>query len=180
MSPGPVPLQVPPPEPRPDTVLCRLGIPADLPAFEVMLRRYLLEQRKDGSPVRVTKKTVDFYRELADSYLRGSLFGGLVLAEEGGQLAGFVLGGEDTGGGSRLDTDLGRVLIVWAIWVEKTHRKVGTALTMLRFAQLKSLELGFEVAVMSVREENKQGLALVRAMGVQPVERIFTFRFVGA
>lgn len=153
----------------------RFGRQSDLPAFELALRSYLLEQRTLGSPVRVTRQTVDFYRGLCESYLRGSLFGFLILAEEAGRLVGFVLVGEDTGP-PVLDTSLGRMAIVWLTWVAEPFRKTRLALGMLRFGRPRAVELGFETASMLVREGNLQGSALARAFGAKPAEQILHFQ----
>lgn len=152
----------------------RFGRQSDLPAFELALRSYLLEQRKTGSPVRVTRQTVDFYRGLCENYLRGSLFGFLILAEEAGRLVGFVLVGEDTGP-PRLDTALGREAAVWLAWVAEPFRKTGLGIGMLRFGLPRAVELGFETATMTVREENQEGLALCRAFGARVAERLLIF-----
>lgn len=152
----------------------RLGTPEDLPAFEAMLRLYLLEQASAGSPVQVTRRTVDWYRDLARSYLQGSMFGVLVLAlGPEGNPVGFALAGEDLGT-PRLDTTLGRTAVVWLAWVQPQLRKGGTALSMLHWGQPRLRDLGFRTAVMTVREGNAEGEALTRAFGAKPAERMFS------
>jgi len=150
----------------------------DLPVFEQMLRAYLAEQEDAGSPVRLTRRTVDWYRDLARAYVRGSLFGVLVLSEVEGpvgpQPVGFALAGEDLGE-PRVDTMLGRTAVVWLTWVAPAHRKDGRALDMLIWGRPTLLEQGFEVASMSVREDNTQGHALCLAFGAEPVERLYRF-----
>lgn len=165
---------------------CRFAGPDDLPAVEEMLRSFLLEQATAGSAVQVTRRTVDWHRDLARSYVRGSLFGVVVLAEvqvPGGpdsdqpcpwKVVGFVLAGEDLGQ-PRLDTSWGRQAVVWGAWVAPSHRKLGTALAMLSWGRPQLVEQGFATAVMSVREENAEGDALTRAFGARPVERVFRF-----
>jgi len=156
----------------------RLAALTDLPVFEVMLRAYLAEQEEAGSPVRLTRRTLDWYRDLARAYLRGSLFGVLVLSEAEGpvgpQPVGFALAGEDLGE-PRVDTTIGRTAVVWLTWVAPEHRKGERALSMLRFGRPTLLEQGFEVASMSVREDNPQGHALCLAFGAESVERLYRF-----
>jgi len=155
----------------------RFAEPGDLSAFEEMLRTYLKEQEA-SSPVRLTRKTVDWYRNLAHSYLKGSLFGTLVLgeveSEVGPQVVGFALAGEDLGQ-PRVDTTLGKVAVVWLVWVAPEHRKSLAALGMLLFGRPKLLELGFETAVMDVRENNPEGKALTLAFGAHPEEMVYHF-----
>lgn len=151
----------------------------DLQVFEEMLRRYLAEQQAAGGAVQLTRKTVDWYRDLARIYVHGSGFGVVVFAEEDGpvgrQPVGFAMAGEDLGI-PRIDTTLGKVATVWITWVDPTRRKTGAGLGMLLFGRPRLLELGFETAAMSVREENTEGLALCHAFGAQPVERFLRFR----
>lgn len=149
----------------------RLALSSDLGAFEEMLRAFLLEQAAAGSTVQVTRRTVDWYRDLARSYVLGSLFGVLVLAEEGAPV-GFALAGEDLGQ-PRLDSDLGRQAAVWAVWVNPAHRKHGTGLAMLSFGRPLLVDQGFQTAVTSVREGNVEGDALTRGFGARPMEQLF-------
>jgi hypothetical protein len=137
-----------------------------------MLRTYFLEQRAMGSPVLVTQRTLDFYRGLARSYIGGSLFGGLALAGEPAHA--FLLGGEDPGQ-PPLDLDLGRVAMVWLIWVAPEHRQTRLALDLLSWGRHRLLEWGFETALMCVRDDNVAGLALTHAFGARPEERIYRF-----
>lgn len=161
----------------------RFGTVLDLPAFEEMLRSFLLEQAGAGSPIQVTRRTVDWYRDLAHSYLKGGLFGGLALAEAEGpvgpQPVGFVLWGEDPGV-PRLDTDLGRVAVVWLIWVRPEHRKLSTALRLLHFGEPEAVKLGFKTALMNIRTDNTEGQALARAFGARPVEMVLRWGLGGS
>jgi ribosomal protein S18 acetylase RimI-like enzyme len=151
----------------------RLATPADLPAWEDRLRAYLLEQEK-SSPVRLTRRTLDWYRNLAHSYLKGSLFGVLVLAMKEAEMTGFALGGEDPGT-PHLDTNLGRQAVVWLVWVDPAHRQSGLGLGMLSFGRPHLVELGFETAVMSVRAANAEGVRLTEAFGARLEELIYLF-----
>jgi len=145
----------------------------DMPAFETMLRAYLMEQEAHGSPVQCTRKTFNFYRDLAHFYLKGTLFGVLVLTEEEG-VKGFALAGEDFGQ-PRLDTTWGKSAVVWLVWVDPTVRKTGAGLGMLTFGRSRLLELGFEVAVMSVRNQNLEGQALTLSFGAAHEESSYIF-----
>ena len=151
----------------------------ELPAIERMIRLYLAEQEDNGSPVQLTKRTVDAYRLLASSYLVGSLFGVVVLAiletaEAAPETVGFALAGEDIGL-PRFDTSLGRLAQVWIDFVEPAYRKSGAGIGMLLFGRSRLLELGFETAAMSVREGNTAGRALTEAYGSRFVERLYHF-----
>ena len=146
----------------------------ELPAIERMIRLYLAEQEDSGSPVQLTKRTVDAYRLLASSYLVGSLFGVVVLAyvetaEAAPELVGFALAGEEISP-LAFDTTLGRVAFVWQVWVAPEHRKAGAGLGMLTFGRPRLLELGFQTASMSVRAENQESRALCEAFGAKLVE----------
>ena len=147
----------------------------DLKKLDPMLRDYLHEQREAGSPVLPTQRTFNAYRDMARAYLSGSLFGVLVLAEDEGTPVGFVLAGENTSGGTRFDTSLGKVAYVWLVWVAPHVRKHGVGLSMLSFGRPRLVELGFNVAAMTVREDNTEGQALTLAFGASPTEREFLF-----
>lgn len=142
-----------------------------------MLRHYLSEQEKVGT-VRLTRRTLDVYRDIGRSYTSGGLFGTLVFAERdsgvGPQPFGFALAGEDFTG-LRLDTTLGRVAFVWLVWVTPSERQTGAGLAMLLFGRPRLLELGFETASLGVREGNTEGHALSRAFGATVNERQYLF-----
>lgn len=163
---------------KPAPPACRLAVAADLPVIEEMLRSFLLEQLAQGSPVQVTRRTMTWYRDLVRSYVRGSLFGVVVLALEGEQPVGLAVAGEDVGE-PRLDTSYGRTAVVWGAWVEPAHRKQGTALAMLSYGQPFLMEQGFVGAVMSAREDNREAEALISSFGAHLVERIYRFVFLG-
>lgn len=154
----------------------------DLSAYDELLRRYLMEETKAGSPVRMTRRTLDFYRDLARGYLIGSDFGVLVFADEdtavGPQPVGFALAG-----GSPfiawIDTEHGKTATVWITWAEPRLRQQGIGLGMLAFGEPRLLELGFEIAAMSVREENPSGQALSLAFGAKPIERFYHYTLGG-
>jgi hypothetical protein len=95
------------------------------------------------------------------------------MEEEG--VKGFALAGEDFGQ-PRLDTTWGKSAVVWLVWVDPTSRKNGAGLGMLTFGRPRLLELGFEVAVMSVRHPNLEGQALTLAFGAEPEECSYVFR----
>lgn len=154
----------------------------DLSAFDELLRKYLMEDQKNGSPVRMTRRTLDFYRDLARGYLIGHSFGILVFADEdtavGPQPIGFTLAG-DSPFFPWIDTEHGKTATVWISWVEPRFREKRTALGMLAFGEPKLLELGFEIAAMSVREENPGGQALSLAFGAKPLERFYHYTLGG-
>lgn len=161
----------------------RFAVPGpDLSAFDEMLRRYLMEEAKAGSPVRMTRRTLDFYRDLARGYLIGSDFGVLVFAQDdsavGPQPVGFALAG-----GSPfftwIDTEHGKTATVWIAWTEPRFRKQGVGIGMLAFGEPRLLELGFEIAAMSVREGNPGGDKLSLAFGAQPIERFYHYTLGG-
>jgi len=157
----------------------RFATTSDLPKVNHLMWRYLCEQEASGSPVRATKHTLDAYRDLARAYLAGGMFGVVVLAEKSlGDPVGFALAGEDVGR-LRYDTTLGKVAFVWLIWVTYEFRKSGTALGMLTFGRPRLLELGFETASMSVRENNPEGQALTLAYGGVLAEREYLFALSG-
>lgn len=145
----------------------------DFQVVSNMIREFLMEQAKDGSPVLVSRRTVETYRDLARCYITGSLAGVVVLAGNT-EPTGFVLAGEDSGL-PRLDTNLGRIAVVWAVWMRPDSRKQTNALKMLLFGKPKLFEMGFDLAYMAVRETNRAGLALTESFGAHPAERIFHF-----
>ena len=134
-----------------------------------MIREFLLEQHKDGSPVEVTRLTVEFYRDLARSYATGSLAGVVALDD-----TGFALVGEDCGY-PRLDNNLGRVAIVWAVWTSPSERRHHHMLDLLHFTEGHLRELGFDLGVMHVREANAAGRALSEAFGATLQERVYHY-----
>lgn len=154
----------------------------DTSAYDEMLRHYLMEDQKAGSPVRMTRRTLDFYRDLARGYLIGSTSGVLVFAQEdsavGPQPVGFTLAGESPFI-PWIDTEHGKTATVWIAWVEPRFRNKGSALAMLAFGEPRLLELGFEIAAMSVREENPSGQALSLSFGAKPIERFYHYTLGG-
>lgn len=153
----------------------RLAAPGDLPAFDAMLRLYLIEHTGEpASRVLLTPRTVDYHRNLARYYLAGNLFGIVTLAEEAEAPVGFALIGEETGRVA-LDTRWGKAASVWAAWVTPALRQAGVALSMLSFSRDRLLEMGFEVVFMSVVEANKAGQALSLAFGAVPLERVYYY-----
>ena len=139
-----------------------------------MLRLYLAEQQAAGDPVLLTTRSVDGFRALASSYLTGSLFGIVVLAETPKGPAGFVLVGEQPGQ-PMLDTTLGRVANVWIAWTPQDRRKGGVALAMLSFGRPYLVEMGFKTASMSVRADNERGRRLSESFGAVLAEHFYTF-----
>lgn len=156
----------------------RFGDPEDFPRFEAMLRLYLAEEEERGSPVRFTHRTLNWYRELGRSYLWGQAHGvivfGEVESEAGKEVAGFALSGESHD--SPWDHNLGRIAVVWIVWVATEHRKSGIASTMLRFGRSRLVEMGFETAVMSVRYGNQEGQGLTLGFGAGAAEAAYHFR----
>jgi GNAT superfamily N-acetyltransferase len=140
----------------------------DLQLFEPLLRYYLKEQEAIGSPVQFTRRTLDRYRDLARDYVTGGASGVLVLAEEDGDVVGFTLAGEAPL--PAVDLSHPKTAVVWIAWMKPEHRKQGTALSMLRYGEPFLIEQGFEMAAMTVREGNAQGMALSRSFGAEPVE----------
>lgn len=151
----------------------RLATFNDTPAVVGMLRRFLAEQEDLGSPVRLTTRTLDEYRDLARSYMMGSRFGLVVLDTHG-----MVIIGEDTGA-PRFDTTLGKLAVVWIAYVVPEARDKKLALSMLHFALPHVRDLGFDTAVMGVREGNAAGRALTEGFGAQLTERIYHYSLKG-
>lgn len=156
----------------------RFATVEDFGLIEIMLRSYLAEQEAVGSPLRFTRRTLDWYRDLIWSYLEGKESGAIVLgevsSEAGEEVAGFAMGGESPGE-SPVDLSIGRMAQVWVVWVTPEHRRSGLALSMLRFGQPRLVEMGFETAVMSSRAANQQGNALCRSFGAFNVENFYQF-----
>lgn len=154
----------------------------DLSAYDELLRRYLMEDSKAGSPVRMTRRTLDFYRDLARGYLIGQTSGLLIFAEEdtavGPQPVGFTLTGESPFL-PWIDTEHGKTATVWIAWVEPRFREKAVGIGMLAFGEPRLLELGFEIAAMSVREKNQAGQALSIAFGAEPIERFYHYTLGG-
>jgi ribosomal protein S18 acetylase RimI-like enzyme len=92
----------------------------------------------------------------------------------GPQPVGFALAGEAPFI-PWVDTEHGRTATVWIAWVEPRMRQKGIALGMLAFGEPRLLELGFEIAAMSVREENPEGQKLSEAFGAKPLERFYHY-----
>jgi ribosomal protein S18 acetylase RimI-like enzyme len=156
----------------------RLAVMEDWPQVELMLRGYLQEQEDVGGNVLFTRRTLDRYRDLARQYLQGHLFGIVVLgeteSEAGSEVVGFTLAGED-GGTPAVDLTHGRSAVVWIAWVAREHRKSGIGLGMLLYGWPSLVEMGFQTALMAVREGNPQGEALCHAFGAKPMERSFSY-----
>lgn len=152
-----------------------LATPADIPRLTEATRQYLTEQAKLGGTVLLTPRTLDFYRDLLRSYLMGSLFGTVVIAEDPDRhLAGFALAGEPTSPPS-IDTSYGKMLVVWLVWVAPEHRQSGLGLKMLLYGQPYAVSQGFETAVMHVREGNPMGQGLTESFGATPHEQAYLF-----
>ena len=147
----------------------RLATPADLPLVTSMIREFLLEQWKAGAPVCVSHKNLEVYRDLARCYLTGSLFGVVVLDEDG---QAFVLAGEESGP-PRFETTLGKTATLWAAWTSPELRQHGRAKEMVLFACERLSELGIDTLVMASREQNPASQAGAKAIGATLEERVY-------
>ena len=125
-----------------------------------------------GSHVTVCRQNLNVYRDLARSYLKGSLFGVAVLAEQAGELVGFGLAGEDWDE-PRLDLDVGKIVHIWILWVREDFRRSGLGLEILNAGLPTILDMGFETAHMTVLNDNLGGDGISLAFGAQPAERVY-------
>ena len=150
----------------------------DMLAYEEMLRHFLLEQEKAGSPVRLTRRTLNFYRDLAFGYVIGAEPGVVVFAlhdtPAGPQPIGFTVAGQAAP--DILDTTHGKIATVWITWVDPAHRRKDLGIGMLLYGEPRLVELGFETAAMTFREDNPEGRALGIAFGAVPIERYYHYR----
>lgn len=152
----------------------RLATYADLESVSNLLRYYLQEQWASGDPIIPTNRSVQTYHDLVRGYINGSSFGIVILAEQQGEVVGFVLTGEHPSRNA-FDTTLGKVAVVWIAWTHPAHRKGGTALGMLSFGRPHLVAMGFQTATMTVRSNNEQGRALTLAFGAEPAESTYLF-----
>lgn len=158
---------------EPSLLGLRLATSKDLPQVELMIRRYLAEAEKASPRVRLNRRSVDRYRDLALAYVRGSLAGVVVIAGTE-KPVGLAMGGEDLGQ-PYLDGGWGRTATVWIAWVAPEARQSGLALKMLYWGLPHLVELGFDTALMGVLETNTAGRALTEAFGAQLTERLYAY-----
>ena len=85
--------------------------------------RFLKEQRGNGSHVHDSLHNLMLQRDLFDAYVSGSLFGCCLFwtPEPGADAQGCLLSGESWDPSST-ETDLGKLAILWGVYVRPEHR----------------------------------------------------------
>lgn len=158
----------------------RLATLKDFPVFDAMLRLALAEQEATpGTSTLFTRRTLERYRELARDYMSGRSFGSVALGEieteQGSEIVGFSLCGEDRGP-TEVDLRLGKIAIGWLIWTRPEHRHSGMGLAMLLCNVAQCREMGFDTMLCSIREGNVAMDAIAKTISAVPTEHTFAYR----
>ena len=113
--------------------------------------QYLHEAHATGSPVLPNPYNMVQFRSLYDSYTVGSLRGFAIQAlDPDSQVMGVVMAGESPGG-FHLETNRGKLLEVWGVYVQPQARRQGLAHKMHDYGHKLAIELGFDGVVSQVR-----------------------------
>src|SRR5688572_1449980 len=102
----------------------RLARTADRERWFTLWRAYVEEQYQLGSVIKPTVPTWRQYLDLYNSYVDGSLFGLVLLAETEGHLLGTCMGGEHPSG-LHFETTRGKSAILWGVYVIPEYRQQG-------------------------------------------------------
>jgi ribosomal protein S18 acetylase RimI-like enzyme len=127
---------------------------------------HILEQEKDGSKLLATTANLYKFLDYFESYIQGSLFGIVSIAEVDGESVGVCMAGEfaqeDT-----WDTTLGKLANLWGVYVEPEHRGKGLGVKLFATVLERGRELGFDAVETYVRVDNEHGQRVAKAFGTK-------------
>lgn len=127
---------------------------------------HILEQEKDGSKLLATTANLYKFLDYFESYIQGSLFGAVAIAEVEGKAVGVCMGGEFASPDT-WDTTLGKLANVWGVYIEPSHRGKGLGVKLFAFISERGRELGFDAVETYVRVDNEHGQRVAKAFGTQ-------------
>jgi ribosomal protein S18 acetylase RimI-like enzyme len=138
----------------------------DRTTFLKLWGAHLLEQEKDGSKLLATTSNLYKFLDYFESYIAGSLFGSVVIAEVDGEAVGVCMGGEFASE-DQWDTTLGKLANVWGVYTEPDHRGKGLGIKMFVLQLERARELGFDAIETYVRVDNEHGRRVAKAFGTK-------------
>ncbi len=140
----------------------------DRPQFLYLWGKFLSDQRKNGSHLLDTPRNLHQFQGYFESYTFGALHGMVLFWHPEGEPepVAVVMAGEEAHP-SVWETDLGRMAILWGVWVDPEFR--GQGITAKLFARAKVLgeEIGFETVETQVRLGNDHGERVALAFGTR-------------
>ncbi len=122
--------------------------------FLGLWREYLQESHASGSPVLPSEANVAECLKLYDAYVIGSLRGACMVAKVDEQAVGLALFGENFPGGLALETDYGRTMHGWGVYIRPDARAEGVAIALMQASLKVAVELGFQGLVTHVPPDN--------------------------
>jgi GNAT superfamily N-acetyltransferase len=147
----------------------------DRPIFAELWSHYLEDNYHEaGGQVLPSDENKLAYLKLFDSYTRGSLYGLVILAFDNERPVGVLLAGEEPPSGFYLDTDLGRIIEIWGVWVDPDYRKQGISTRMAAQGQKLAIELGFTCTMSSLIPQDAAAVANATSGGA----RILQYRIL--
>lgn len=127
---------------------------------------HLQEQEKDGAKLLATRSNLYQFLDYFESYIGGSLFGIVCVAEVEGEVVGVVMAGEFAQPNS-WDTTFGKLANLWGVYVDPIHRGKGLGVKLFSLCRERGIELGFDAVETYVRVDNKHGQRVADAFGTK-------------
>jgi ribosomal protein S18 acetylase RimI-like enzyme len=127
---------------------------------------HLVEQEKDGSKLLATTNNLYRYLDYFENYIMGSLFGMTYFYVLDGKRVGVCMSGEFALPDD-WDTTLGKLAVLWGVYVEPEHRGKGIGVKLFASVLESGKELGFDAVETYVRVNNKHGRQVAKAFGTQ-------------
>jgi ribosomal protein S18 acetylase RimI-like enzyme len=144
----------------------RLAQLSDRAEFLRLWSEHLFEQEKDGSKFLATTNTLYRFLDYYESYINGSLFGVIYFYVVDGKKVGVCMGGEFAIPDA-WDTTLGKLAVLWGVYVEPEHRGKGIGVKLFAALFSHAKELGFDAIETYVRVDNEHGKRVAKAFGTK-------------
>lgn len=145
---------------------------ADGDLFEELWKEFVTQQRTVGGDVLPTKKTMDFYRSVFDSYTLGLSQGIVVI----GALDNAVLLWGQPQGELPWDHTLGKWAMGWGTYVRSDFQRQGWG-TLMRSAAVEVLRgMDFDSILGGPWPQNEAGLLTWLKFGAEPYQNNYVVR----
>lgn len=145
-------------------MIIRKATASDLDRLRCLLHAYLIEMRLKGAEIQPTPRTLDFYSNLAQRYVR--VDGTVLIAEnDDGNCVGFTMAGNCS---LPIDSDFGKSAMGWATYVMPAHRGHNTANELRRELRTELRNLGFDTVIGGVYQGDTAAMNSVQHTGWVP------------
>jgi len=148
---------------------------ADRPAFLSLWKDFLIEHAKQGGHIEVCDENVLAFLGLFESYIAGGLFGATLIAWEGDEAVGLMMGGESPPGGLYIQTTRGRMYNIWGGYVRPEYRRKGISWAMLDLCPAIARKLGFDTMTSLIIPNDRVSSAHTLDWGAKVAESIAVF-----